>query len=90
MDYTLRYLTPEEASKALRISRSQISALKAAGAPVHYWGRSGRRYRIVLDEWIDWMDKAARDQCARTPRLMLAGGDMTRQRRDLLKAMAGG
>ena len=50
------YLTPEETAKALKISRSSLTRCKQAGAPVHYFGPAGKKYRFKLAELIEWMD----------------------------------
>lgn len=50
------YLTPAEASAALGISRATITRCVQKGAPVHRWGSCGRIYRIVLSEFVPWME----------------------------------
>lgn len=56
------YLTPEQAAEALGLSRTTITRCKQAGAPVHYFGPCGRTYRILISEWIDWMDAQGRKE----------------------------
>lgn len=64
------YLRPDEAAKALGISRSTITRCKQAGAPVHYFGPCGRMYRIRLDELIAWMDaQGQKDQQEKARRM---------------------
>ena len=55
MDRSL-YLTPAEAAEALGISRATISRCVQKGAPAHRWGTCGRMYRIVLSEFVPWME----------------------------------
>ena len=50
------YLTPAEAAKALGISRATITRCVQKGAPVHRWGSCGRLYRIVISEFVPWME----------------------------------
>lgn len=50
------YVTPEEASGILRISRGTITRCKQMGAPVRYIGTCGRRYLINPDDFAAWMD----------------------------------
>ena len=50
------YLTPAEAAEELGISRSTITRCVKRGAPVHRWGSCGRMYRILLSEFVPWME----------------------------------
>ena len=50
------YLTPAEAAGTLGISRATITRCVQKGAPVHRWGSCGRLYRIVLSEFVPWME----------------------------------
>ena len=54
-----QYLTVKEAASALGMGYNTVIKCVHAGAPVHYWG-AGRHYRIVLDEFILWMDENGR------------------------------
>ena len=59
------YLTPAEAAKELGISRATITRCVQKGAPVHRWGSCGRMYRILLNEFVPWMEAqgaAAREE----------------------------
>ena len=50
------YLTPAEAAEELGISRATITRCVQKGAPVHRWGICGRMYRILLREFVPWME----------------------------------
>lgn len=50
------YLTPKQASAELGISTSTITRCVQRGAPVHRWGSCGKTYRIILDEFVTWME----------------------------------
>jgi len=50
------YLTPAEAAEVLGISRATITRCVQRGAPVHRWGSCGRLYRIVISEFVPWME----------------------------------
>ena len=50
------YLTPAEAAEALGISRATITRCVQKGAPVHRWGSCGRLYRILISEFVPWME----------------------------------
>lgn len=50
------YLTPAEAAAELGISRATITRCVQKGAPVHRWGSCGRLYRILLNEFVPWME----------------------------------
>ena len=50
------YLTPAEAAEELGISRATITRCVKRGAPVHRWGSCGRMYRILLSEFVAWME----------------------------------
>ena len=86
------YLTPKQASEELGISLATISRCKAAGAPVHYWGSTGRNYRIVLEEFIDWMGRHGdKDQPAPVPDNLvpMPVSERAQRRRDLMAALGG-
>lgn len=89
----MTYLTPKEAAKELGISQATISNCKKAGAPVHYWGPGGRSYRIVLDEFIQWMDdrgkKAAEPTAVPDNLIDMNAESMAKRRRETLAALAG-
>ena len=50
------YLTPAEAAEELGISRATITRCVQKGAPVHRWGSCGRMYRILISEFVPWME----------------------------------
>ena len=50
------YLTPAEAAEELGISRATITRCVQKGAPVHRWGSCGRLYRILISEFVPWME----------------------------------
>ena len=93
----MTYLTPKEAAAQLGMSVSQISRCKSAGAPVHYWGPSGTRYRIVPEELVAWMDqrgrKAANDDSqlpANNVIPITSAASLAKRRHDLIAALASG
>ena len=51
------YLAPKDAAAQLGISVATITRCVKAGAPVHRWGSTGRRYRIDVDEFRRWMER---------------------------------
>ena len=53
----MEYLTTKEAAERLSLSQMTIRQCVSNGAPVHRWGAAGRQYRIVLDEFITWMNE---------------------------------
>ena len=77
MDYS-DYKTPSEVADILRISRATISRLVKRGAPVHYWGTSQRSYRILVDEFVQFMNDNVRIESSR-PSMSLE--EMRRRRR---------
>lgn len=67
------YLTPEQAAEEMGISRATITRCVQRGAPVHRWGSCGRLYRIVIDEFIPWMEaQGAAEEQERNSRLTVA------------------
>lgn len=53
---------PKEAAKALGISTATITRCKNNGAPVHPWGSTGRRYRICIPEFVEWMERQGKEE----------------------------
>lgn len=51
------YLAPKDAAPILGVSVATITRCVKAGAPVHRWGSTGRRYRIDVDEFRRWMER---------------------------------
>ena len=51
------YLAPKDAAPILGLSVATITRCVKAGAPVHRWGSTGRRYRIDVDEFRRWMER---------------------------------
>ena len=64
------YLTPAEAAEELGISRATITRCVQRGAPVHRWGSCGRLYRIVISEFVPWMEAQGTAEEDRKKRLM--------------------
>ena len=64
------YLTPAEAAEELGISRATITRCVQRGAPVHRWGSCGRLYRIVISEFVPWMEAQGAAEDERKKRLM--------------------
>lgn len=89
------YLTPKQASEELGISLATISRCKANGAPVHYWGSSGRNYRIILSEFVAWMDRQGDQDAAPAPEVpdnvvpIMPVAERAKRRRELMAALGG-
>ena len=49
--------SPKDAAPILGLSVATITRCVKAGAPVHRWGSTGRRYRIDVDEFRRWMER---------------------------------
>ena len=64
------YLTPAEAAEELGISRATITRSVQRGAPVHRWGSCGRLYRIVISEFVPWMEAQGAEVQQEKKRLM--------------------
>lgn len=64
------YLTPAEAAEELGISRATITRCVQRGAPVHRWGSCGRLYRIVISEFVPWMEAQGAEVQQEKRRLM--------------------
>ena len=64
------YLTPAEAAEELGISRATITRCVQKGAPVHRWGSCGRLYRILISEFVPWMEAQGAAEEQRKQRLM--------------------
>ena len=50
-------LTPQDFSLKYHISRAVITRCKQRGAPVQYYGTSGRRYWIDEVPFLAWMNE---------------------------------
>lgn len=77
------YLTPAEAAQRLGISRPTITRCVQNGAPVHRWGSCGRTYRIVLPEFISWME-AQGEEKPKKPRRELSIEELRARRHRLV------
>ena len=65
-------MTPEAFGAKYGISRAVITRCKQAGAPVRYYGTCGRKYWVVEQEFLDWMDAQGRtDQQEKARKLNL-------------------
>jgi hypothetical protein len=88
----MEYVTPKEAATILGLSRAAISSCVAKGAPVHRWGPTGYRYKIIIEEFIAWMDQQGRTK-ADPPRISdnvtpISVGQMAQRRHELLNALS--
>ena len=84
------YLTTNEACEVLGIHRNTLYKCIKQGAPVHRWGPSGRQYRIIVSEFISWMDNHGEKHAlhAETPCTAPATvEEMAQRRRELLQAL---
>ncbi len=82
-------LTPKEAAKAMKMSTATITRCVKMGAPVYRWGPSGKRYRICLSEFIEWMNRGNVVQNNVVPiapaRARYDAEEMARKRRALVR-----
>lgn len=47
---------PKEAAEQMGISVATVTRCVKRGAPVHRWGATGYRYKINVEEFVDWME----------------------------------
>jgi len=64
-DYS-KLLYPRDAAEKLGISISTITRCVKRGAPVHRWGATGYRYKIDVDEFVNWMESQRREEQMKT------------------------
>ena len=57
-----KLMAPKDAAVRLGLSVATITRCVKAGAPVHRWGSTGRRYRIDVDEFQRWMERQGREE----------------------------
>ncbi len=83
------YLTVSSACKVLGIHRNTLYKCIKMGAPAHRWGPSGRQYRIIVSEFISWMDNHGEKHTlhAETPAATETAEDMAQRRRELLHVL---
>lgn len=88
------YLTVREVAAALRISEHAVRDCIRAGAPVYRWGAAGRQYRIVLDEFVEWMtthgaQEHEKRQSGSGDIIQMSAAQMADRRHQLLRTLGG-
>ncbi len=84
-DYS-KLLYPKEAAERMGISVSTITRCVKRGAPVHRWGAPGYRYKIDVDEFVDWMNGQTREEIEK-PINFSNVREMAAKRRAMIAAM---